>query len=601
MKIIADSWFVLAKDGNIIFGLLCALLLAAGIIFFSSRAFFAEYLTFSEYLSLSLAGVLFPLLLGVSLLTVLSFLFKFRMDFLFFPVLVLVCGFMAAVTWNKPGPKQGNLFPVLALMMILLVSIYVRLAFLSSLIVPPYFDSAQHNLIINNLIANYEALRTSTFDSIAGGYYHLGFHVLMAAFSLALHIPAKDAMLVFGQILLAFIPLPLFFFVRQETGSNPSAILAVLFAGWGWALPAHAINWGKYPALTGILAFEFTLSLVYLLLRSPKRHKWIFITVCLFCVCVSTFIHSRTLVLVGIAAVGALAAIVWLRLPKSIRSLIFLLTLGVLVTLALIIRSQPILSLVFDPYLQGGMWISLAVLFLSAFACREFPRAAFACILSLVLLLGSLLVPVINLVPGRAYQTLLDRPFAEMVLFFPLSFLAGLGFAGLVKTFNGHAFGKGLSPKWIPVALAFFLFGLIFTNAFSRYDFYPSACCRIFAEADAVAFDWMDKNLPRNAHILIASSEMVVFESNPLVSQAGSDAGIWLTPLINRETFSMSYLTDFNQSSTQSVLRHRDITYIYIGGTAQSFPEAQLHNNPSFYKLVFSLPGAHLYQVLNTP
>jgi predicted NAD/FAD-binding protein len=94
---------------------------------------------------------------------------------------------------------------------------------------------------------------------------------------------------------------------------------------------------------------------------------------------------------------------------------------------------------------------------------------------------------------------------------------------------------------------------------------------------------------------------VVVFETDPRVGQAGSDAGIWLAPLINRKTFSMSYLADFQQASTQKKIQRHDVGYIYVGGTAQSFHETQLQNDPSLYKPVFSIPGAHVYQVLNTP
>src|SRR5258706_2274891 len=502
---------------------------------------------------------------------------------------------------NKGDSKQGISLSVLALILILIVSICVRLAFIFKLTVPPYFDSGEHALLINKLIATNQASITPTFDSIAGGYYHLGFHVLMAAFSLAFHYNVKDTMLVFGQILLALIPLPLFFIVKRESGSDLSALFAVVLAGWGWAMPAHAVNWGKYPALTSILAFEFTLGLAYLLLRSPRQNKWIHIMICVLGICISTFIHSRALVLVVIALVGALAASGWYRLPKAVRNLVFLLATGGLLVLVLIIRSKPFLGLAFDPYLQGGLWISLAVLFLLPFAFVEFPRAVFSSIFSLGLLLGSLLIPLIDVLPGRAYQTLLDRPFVEMVLFFPLSILGGLGFAGLFKTFGKIEFLRRLPPKLMPTFVTFILFGLIFTNAFTRYDFYPSDCCQIFREADAVAFDWIDNNLPDNAGILIASSDIVLFESGPFVGSAGSNAGIWLTPLLNRKTFRMSYLTDFNKKNVQKILRQHGIMYIYVGGTTQSFREVQLQNNPSFYQPVFSLSGAHVYELVTAP
>lgn len=602
MNIIADSWTVLVRDAGLVLGILCALLLAAGMLFFLFRAFFSEYISLSECLVLSLAGAPFPLLTAIGLLSFLSFLLKFRLDFLFFPLLVLSCALAFIFTRRKTIPKQEKSASVLALAAVWIVTIYIRLAFLSKLIVPPYFDSAQHALIITNLITAYEAFKIPSFDALAGGYYHLGYHVLLAAFSLAFHVPVKEAMLVFGQILLACIPLPLFFFVKHETRSDLPALVAVLFAGCGWSLPAHAVNWGKYPALAGILAFMFTAGIILWLPRArSKRHQWMLGALCLLSVGLSTFIHSRVLILVVIVVLCGLTAARWQRLPRNLRALAFLLATGLLAGLTAVIRTEPMLGLLFDPYIQSGLWISLAVLLLFPFACRSFPQASFACLLALLLLLGSLLVPIVNLLPGRTYQTLLDRPFVEMVLFFPLSFLAGLGLAGLSNTLSAQGLRRALPPKWLPAALAILLVGLVFANALARYDVYPSACCQIFAADDAVAFDWMDRNLPQNARILIASSDMLVFETGSPASPAGSDAGVWLKPLIDRNTFSMPTPTDFPQPSLHEMLLQLGIAYVYIGGTPQSFSVAPLEQNRSFYKPVFTLPGAHVYQVLNTP
>jgi hypothetical protein len=600
MKILSDGLMVLAKEGNIVFGILFAFLLASGIILFLSKIFLTSYLTFTESFSLSLAGVPFLLLLGASLLILLSFLFKSNLAFMFFPMLIVVYGFMVFVGRGKDSLGQEINFSLLTLILILIVSIYIRLAFISRVIVPPYFDSAAHNLIINNLTASYQSTTIPTFDSIAGGYYHLGFHVLMAVLSLALHANVKDVILVSGQIILALIPLPLFFFVKRETQSDASALFAVLLAGWGWAMPGYAINWGKYPALTSILAFECTLGVLYLVLQSPKRYKWISIIICIFSIGISTFIHSRSLVLTGITFICGLSALAWHRLPKSVRNLVFLLLLGGVAALLVLTRSTPILSLATDPYLQGGVWISLTILFLLPFAYREFPQTVFSCILSLLLLFGSLFIPVINLVPGRAYQTLLDRPFVEMVLFLPLSLLGGLGFAGLAKALHKIDFWGRVSPKLISGLMILILFGSVFANAFTRYDFYPSDCCRILWETDAVAFAWMDKNLPDDAGILIASFDVVLLKSSPFVGYVGSDAGIWLKPLINRKTFSLPYAIDFSKDSTWTVLRQHGITHIYVGRSAESFRQTELQSRPSLYKLIFSLPGSHVYEVIGT-
>ncbi len=599
MKILLDSWLVLIKEWDIVFSILFILFLGAGSIFFLLKTVSKKDLAFSEYFSLSIAGGLLPLFLGISILILLGFFFKSQIDPGFMLLLICICGFMFWVTRNNQEPIQGPRWPLAALLLILAASVYIRLAFISSLIVPPYFDSAEHYLFINSLITSYQNSLITTTNSLSGGYYHLGFHVLIAALSLALHADVKDVMLVFGQIILALIPLPLFFIIKQESSSDVAGIFAVLLAGWGWAMPAHVVNWGKYPALTSILVFEFIVGITYLLPQaSSKRHKWMAMIIFALSICTATFVHTRSLVLIAIAFFSILVALRWQGFPRLFRNLLFLLIFSGLVVLVIIILSKPILSLVFGPYIQGGWLLSLIVLLLLPFSFLEFPRMVFSSILSLVLLLCSLLVPVIDLLPGYGNQTLLDRPFVEMILFFPMSLLAALGFAALTRTLNKMAILQRARPKLIAGFLTFALFGLLLTHAFTRYDFYPSDCCQVFAQPDAVAFEWIDKNLPADAYILIASAELSVLETHSLVSYAGSDAGIWLTPLINRKTLRFPYRTDFGLQSTRDELCRHQITHIYLGGTGQSFTQAQLRNASAWYTMLFSLSDAEVYALV---
>jgi hypothetical protein len=610
MKILSDSLTVLARDGNIVFGFLFAMLMAGGIIFFLFGLFLDRRLAASEYFALSIAGALFILLLGVIPLVLLSFLFKSNVILWYIPGLIFVFCFLFFLRQNRRRKIHKASVSLPVLLLVLIISIYVRLAFISGVIVPPYFDSAAHYLMINRLMASYQTLTIPSFDSIAGGYYHLGFHVLIAAISLVLHLNVKDTMLVFGQTILALIPIPLFLIVRRETRSDLAALFTVLLAAWAWSMPAYAVNWGKYPALTGILAFEFTLSTGYLAFRSPKRYRWILSIACLLSIVLASFIHSRILVLTGIAFVSALATLGWRTLSGWIRKLIFFLTFAAFVILLIITHSNPVFTLALDPYLQNGLWIALMLLFLFPFACAGFPSGVFWGILSLVMLLASLYIPLVDILPGRAYQTLLDRPFVEMFLFLPLSLMAGLGFAGLIKFIDKRKSAAQTTEKLNPVFsvlifqrfITFVLFGLIFANALAKYNLYPSDCCQIFKVPDSVAFGWMDNNLPRDTTILIPSAKMVFFESNPLVAgDSASDAGIWLTALINRKTFSLSHNTNFGAQNILTILRRQNIRYIYVGSSSQSFHEAQLKKNPSVYKLVFSLPGAHIYELINVP
>ncbi len=69
--------------------------------------------------------------------------------------------------------------------------------------------------------------------------------------------------------------------------------------------------------------------------------------------------------------------------------------------LVIYIESRSILTLVFDPYLRAGLWVSLLVAALSPFAFRRFEQLSLTSLLALFLLLVCLVLPL----PGESFQT----------------------------------------------------------------------------------------------------------------------------------------------------------------------------------------------------
>ncbi len=601
MKIVWDGLLILGKDWDILLGILSAVLLGSGIIFLCLKMLLGDELTLPGYFSLGLGGSLLPLLLGLIPSIFLNSLFRFPAVFLLAPLVFFVGLFLFFKIKGYNWSAQKADVSFLALILILLVSILLRLAFLSRLILPPYFDSITHYEIIKGFSANGGSFILPISTTPNGGYYHLGFHGLAAALALALQADAKDILLVFGQILLAILPLPLFFAVRQETRLDLAGLFAVLLAGWGWGMPAHAVNWGKYPALASLLLFEFVFCLAGFLERPTNRRQWFITVIFVLGVCGAGLIHTRALALIAIVFASRFLAAAWSRLAGRLRAALFLLAAALLIALVVFIRAGSTLGLVFDPYLGNGLGVTLLILGLFPFALKTCPRAVFAVILSLIFFLGCLFVPVINLLPGYEYQTLLDRPYVEMTLFFPLSLLGGLGLAGLLKAFreSGLLLRAASRARWLPGAATALLFAAIIVNTGAKYDFYPSSCCQIFGEADAVAFDWMDKKLPGDAYILIASSRLNVLETSPtVVRSAGSDAGTWIGPLIGRSALSLPFDTDFGQQKTRNRLCRRGITHIYIGGTGQGFDQNQLKGRPDWFEMAFFLPKAQVYRLI---
>jgi hypothetical protein len=386
------------------------------------------------------------------------------------------------------------------------------------------------------------------------------------------------------------MPFPVFFVVRRESGSFSAAFFALLLAGWGWNMPAHALNWGKYPALAGLLALQFALALAYLATRStspvrPRLVKWaVFLAGSLL----AALLHSRALVVIGLVLAGYLFARLWSGWTPKAKWATLALALAALGGLVAYLESRDILKLVFDPYLRDGLWMTLLAVALSPFAFRRSAKLAMTSLLTIVLLLACILAPL----PTASFQTLLDRPFVQMTLFLPLALLGGLGLAGL----------RAASFKsWQVTLVTLAVFSAVVIHLGRETSFAPSPCCIQFKADDAVALDWMKDRLPPAAHILIAGNALAVFDIENPSAQRGSDGGAWISPLTGLRTSIQYYGTDFGAEATFSALCELGVTHIYVGGTRESFSLSGLQSRPGWYAWQFSLPQAQLFQVTGCP
>ena len=511
-------------------------------------------------------------------------------------VSVIGLGCSLSLFFGRSASKEKIRWQSALLLVILFgLSIILRLAFITRTFVPPYFDSVEHFRIVKELV---NALESSTLlkmiPTLVPSYYHLGFHFLAAFLTFGLRANPMDVILVLGQIILATIPIPIFFVLRHETHSDVAAFFGILLAGFGWYMPGFAVNWGKYPALSGLLALEIVLSMAYFISRNKSyRSQSIWIGILILGIIISALFHSRTLAVIVFSFVSWLIANRIQTLPKTFQYLSLGTLLSGLIVVYILIQREPLLALALEPYLSNGLWITLIVVILSPFALTKFPRGFYFSFLFMLCVFVALFIPIGNLVPGFENQTILDRPFVEMVLYLPLSILGGLGLAGLMQSVRGmQAF-----PERILSYAAILVVGFTGLIALGRYDFYPSDCCNFVGYDDTVAFDWLDKNLPSDAHILIASTSMNVLPSGPSAGPTGTDAGIWIPALTGRDTTFAPFDIDFCTTGTLNQLCKMRIDYIYVGGTAQKFNAEQLQTKADWYKGVLFLPNTQLYQL----
>lgn len=585
MTIWTDSLNVLLDRAWVVFGILITIIWGQTLVSTLLRRIFKTHFTGVEYVSLGLAGWIFPAVLWAVIVVAGTLLFG-KIAATIVSVLA-VAVFLYALWFEKPDWISVWSFVVLT--PFLAVSIVLQLAFLDKTILPSYFDSAEHYRIIKYF--------TDSYNSSAAGlpspsYYHVGFHVLLAAISQVFQTGIVDAMLVAGQVVLAILPFSLFFIVKQETQSNVAAVFACLLAGVGWHMPSHLMNWGKYPALFSLLGIHFTLGIGYLIYRNKENRQPLLYGLLGFGVLVSTLIHTRSLIVFVFAALSMLLTIWRKHLPLMIQRFLFALVTCIFLVEVFYVQKSVVLSLLLGTYLRNDLWMLLLIAALMFFSIKFYADLTFFLLASLSLLMLGLFAPIH--LPGFGTLTLLDRPYAQMLFYIPLSVFGGLGLAGLLKYLQGFSF----HPKLIANGLPLLAFGLVVLNAGFRHPFYPSDCCQIASRDDLAAIQWMDKSLPPNAGILIASTDLFVTAFESTDTLAGVDGGVWITPLTSRKTVRMRWDINFAQPEVHDEVCRRKINYIYVGGMPESFNALQFANQSDWYMEIFALPKAKVYRVI---
>ncbi|MCQ3935882.1 MAG: hypothetical protein DPW18_02425 [Chloroflexi bacterium] len=538
----------------------------------------------AEYFSLSISGWLLPVGLWAVLLFSVSALFGAAVGRLIAAVLLLLSLFMVVKRMERISISP----PFAALIFFLAVSLVLRSAFLQKAVLPSYFDSAEHYRLIKILLEAKEVPANGQ-----GAYYHIGYHVLILAFVRFFQSNIIEVMLVFGQVILAILPVSLFFIARRETGSDAAALFTVLLAGFGWHMPAHLLDWGKYPALLGLVCVHFVLGLGYAAYRNDRFE---FRRLSLYFmlgagVFTSVLIHTRSLVFFVMLAAALFAVERRKRLPLKFQRLTFACLLAILTVEIGCVWQSPVLQPLVNGYRNSDVWMLALILFLSLFAARFHNDLTFLLLLLPALLFSGLFIPIH--IPGYGVQTLLDRPYVQMMMYLPLSILGGLGLSGLTQSL------ARLKPDWQPPArlTAFLLFGLVLWNASLRHEFYPSDCCQLVTYDDLAAIAWMDKTLPPDANILIASAGLYVTALESPGTRTGVDGGIWIAPLISRSAALAPNGLRLDQPEGHALLCRKNLGYIYVGGMPQSFAADLLDDLPDWYQAVFSLPAAKVYRV----
>ena len=210
---------------------------------------------------------------------------------LFFAVIILLIEIRGS-GFRTIGNAHTFWLTVTALLFLLLM----RLAFLKYILLPSYSDSPIHYQIVYGFL-HPEAVNNAklSLETIFSNYYHFGFHSLVAWLAYLTKINPADAISLVGQLFLIIGPLSILFLVYKITNNGLAALFAGVLAAIGWNMPAFAVNWGKFPAISSlaVLPSVFTFLWLYHNEKPMKYPKLFLMGILLLGI---TLIHTRILV-----------------------------------------------------------------------------------------------------------------------------------------------------------------------------------------------------------------------------------------------------------------------------------------------------------------
>lgn len=444
------------------------------------------------------------------------------------------------------GRSRLRLKSYLAFGFSLLLLLFLRLAFLQRIILPPYSDSPVHYQIVIGLL-NPETgndLRLS-INNILSNYYHFGFHSLVAWLSVVTLLLTENAISLLGQLFLVIAPISIYVMTNSVTRSQAGSIFAGVLSTVGWSMPAFSVNWGKYPALGALAIVPALLAVLILTSKDPngkpKAKVWSF-----FLIVSIALLHTRMLIWLLLAAIAfyisrKINIAGRMSFPQSIRfSLLFCVSL------------MPFYRTLIDFY--PGLFVAILLSLLLPFAFRLYPELSATIFLFTFFLWLAVVVPVFF---GRAGQTLLDRQFVAMTLYIPFSMLGGAGLAGFMDEAR-------ITDKVRKVA--FFIVAICVLGSFSIKSLYPDTCCNYVNEDDQRAFQWISEN--KSSHTLFLIPAFGAGNQS-----IGTDAGIWISPLTGQPANKLPYNIDWaSPTSMEEICRlGAKHIYVYAGGREYSF------------------------------
>lgn len=446
------------------------------------------------------------------------------------------------------GIKSEKIKFSFAASLFFILLLLVRLPYLEAILLPGYSDSPIHYQVIHQILSPTGVIHPKLgITNILENYYHFGYHSLTAWLSVVSGSSIARSMSLIGLISLALAPLSIAAATYTLSKNKTGAVLAGVLAALGWVMPAFAVNWGKFPALTALSTAPVLLVFTMFTRGTEGKRRASLILTALLTAC-SIIIHTRIIVLIALAGM-TIFIIKALKFPAQ-----FELSRTILYSLLFIITLVPFSKNILTYFNRPVLGIILILLL--PFAIRNYSKQSSGLIIFIAGLWGIELF--LSFISDEA--SLLDTQFINMSLFIPFSILGGMGITGGIKQ--------------IPTLLKpFYLFAIIFIICYNspwQSTLIPDPCCTFYTEDDEIAFQWIQANTKEEDLFIISTTNDK--------QQHGTDAGVWIHALTQRNSNKRVFNTgwNFNEGFPNSCNSGTKDIFIYSGGKSYSFSPNKL-------------------------
>ncbi|HLF89937.1 MAG TPA: hypothetical protein VI451_13385, partial [Anaerolineales bacterium] len=172
---------------------------------------------------------------------------------------------------NEQLPITKYRLPIINFLPLLLFALLLAFRFYQArdLVVPAWVDSVHHVLLVRLFLETGGVPPTIEPYIQAPLIYHFGFHVNAALFAFFGRLSLDQAVLIFGQVINAFVSLAIYRLGMAMWQDWRRAVVTMLLTGFVFQMPAYYLTWGRYTLLTGLSLMILGMAAALEVVQSP--------------------------------------------------------------------------------------------------------------------------------------------------------------------------------------------------------------------------------------------------------------------------------------------------------------------------------------------